>query len=144
MSRYEPRVTFENWAGRSATTGFQRAEGATSRGVPFGGGSPSRTIWYAANGTGRDSYIAVNNGGFFVASEPVKAAELGKFELDSRHLLRVEARHQKHEARHPRQKYILPLGRHWPRFVHHVGLTALTPQIFKWRHAPSWSGRLIL
>lgn len=87
MSRYEPRVTFENWAGRSATAGFQRGEGATSRGVPFGGGSPSRTIWYSANGTGRDSYIAVNNGGFFVASEPVKAAELGGALFNFRHFL---------------------------------------------------------
>lgn len=42
--------------------------------APLGGGSPGRKSWYAANGTGRDSYIAVNNGGFCIASEPVKAA----------------------------------------------------------------------
>ncbi|CDW85150.1 UNKNOWN [Stylonychia lemnae] len=44
----------------------------TQYGVPF-------TTNYQINGTGRDSYIAVNNGGFYASYEPAKAADLGSF-----------------------------------------------------------------
>ena len=49
--------------------GFGGGAATTRSGAaPLGGGSPGRKSWYAANGSGRDSYIAVNNGGFCIAS----------------------------------------------------------------------------
>eukprot|EP00347_Sterkiella_histriomuscorum_P016939 403351271 len=44
----------------------------TGYGVPY-------TTNYHLNGTGRDSYIACDNGGFYIRSEPSKAADLGTF-----------------------------------------------------------------
>lgn len=44
----------------------------TQYGVPF-------TTNYHINGTGRDSYIAADNGGFYIRSEASKAADLGTF-----------------------------------------------------------------
>ena len=41
-------------------------------GVPF-------TTNYQFNGTGRDSYIGVDNGGFFARTDPSKAPDLGTF-----------------------------------------------------------------
>ena len=41
-------------------------------GVPF-------TTNYQVNGTGRDSYIGIDNGGFYVRSDPSKAADSGMF-----------------------------------------------------------------
>lgn len=40
--------------------------------------SPTKTQFYSANGTGRDSYIHANNGGFCPRKEPCKVQELGK------------------------------------------------------------------
>ncbi len=39
----------------------------------------SRTQFYGVNGTGRDSYINVNNGGFCPAKGPCQIEELGSF-----------------------------------------------------------------
>ena len=38
----------------------------------------SKTQFYAGNGTGRDTYIYVNNGGFYPDKESVKVEEIGK------------------------------------------------------------------
>lgn len=46
----------------------------------------SRTQFYSSNGTGRDSYINVNNGGFCPSSEPIKIEELGKFHFQDDHV----------------------------------------------------------
>ena len=53
-----------------------------------GGMSPSKTFmsgtrtqFYYGNGTGRDTYIYNNNGGFCPAGEPTKIEELGKLHL---------------------------------------------------------------
>ena len=37
------------------------------------------TTNYQINGTGRDSYIAADNGGFYIRNEPTKAADIGSF-----------------------------------------------------------------
>ena len=37
----------------------------------------SKTQFYGGNGTGRDTYIMLNNGGFCPKTEPVKIEELG-------------------------------------------------------------------
>lgn len=34
---------------------------------------------YACNGTGRDTYISLDNGGLYSVYEPAKAADLGTF-----------------------------------------------------------------
>jgi hypothetical protein len=39
----------------------------------------SKTQYYGGNGTGRDTYIYNNNGGFCPFKEPVKIEELGTF-----------------------------------------------------------------
>lgn len=41
----------------------------------------TKTQFYNANGAGRDSYIAGNNGGFCPPKEPCKIEELGKLFL---------------------------------------------------------------
>lgn len=46
--------------------GFGGAATTRSGAAPLGGASPGRKSWYPVNGTGRDSYIAVNNGGFCI------------------------------------------------------------------------------
>ncbi len=37
----------------------------------------SRTQFYSGNGTGRDTYISLNNGGFCPTTETTKISELG-------------------------------------------------------------------
>ena len=42
----------------------------------IGGGKPSA---YAVNGTGRDTYISIDNGGLYKGYEPYPAADVGTF-----------------------------------------------------------------
>lgn len=39
----------------------------------------SKTLFYNGNGTGRDTYIYNNNGGFCPFKEPIKIESLGKY-----------------------------------------------------------------
>ena len=55
------------------------------------------TTHYYNNGTGRDSYIHMDNGGFFAKYEPAKAPDLGTFGSPSKKfsypMSRVPAKH---------------------------------------------------
>jgi hypothetical protein len=51
---------------------------------------------YPVNGTGRDSYIALNNGGLYRGYEPYPAADIGTFTTKKRpqsSLATIEAKH---------------------------------------------------
>lgn len=41
----------------------------------------SKTQFYNTDGTGRDTYISLHNGGFCPPHEPTKIEELGKFKM---------------------------------------------------------------
>lgn len=62
---YEPRKTFGGFANDYLSkTGYR---------------GTAHTVHYQTNGTGRDSYIVRDNGGFNKMSEPCKYADLGTF-----------------------------------------------------------------
>ena len=68
----------------------------------------SRTQFYNANGSGRDSYIKLNNGGFCPMSQPTTIEELGKYalyQLFSRDVLLFEAETQGLSAHHSLQDH---------------------------------------
>ena len=44
----------------------------------------SKTQFYNVDGTGRDTYISLHNGGFCPPTEPTKIEELGKFIWDQK------------------------------------------------------------
>ena len=51
---------------------------------------------YAVNGTGRDSYIAIDNGGLYRGYEPYPAADIGTFSQKKRNinsLATIESKH---------------------------------------------------
>lgn len=60
---YGKSRTFSNGGDYLSKTGY---------GVPY-------TTNYHIDGTGRDTYIASDNGGFYIRSEASKAADLGSF-----------------------------------------------------------------
>ena len=68
MSRYEPASTFTNFGG----LGHSR---------PTVSLAPYHKSIYGANGTGRDSYISMNNGGLCSYTEGVAKLEGGKTTL---------------------------------------------------------------
>ena len=51
---------------------------------------------YAVNGTGRDTYISIDNGGLYKPYEPYPSAELGTFSQKKRNrdsLATIESKH---------------------------------------------------
>jgi len=80
-SAYEPRRTFQS-----------QAKDALSK-TQYRG--TAHTVHYNTNGTGRDSYIVKDNGGFCKMFEPVSYPKIGSFGIKGDYRERVPVIHAK-------------------------------------------------
>lgn len=106
---YEPRVTFQNFCGKSPDL--------TAAQWSIGNGQcrNNQSLHYHVNGTGRDTYIHLNNGGFnSVYHEPIKYAKPGTFkQKPSMH----EVKAPPHPVIHPKTSFYRSDGTGRDRYI---------------------------